>query len=294
MNGDLDWNLVRAFAAVAERGSLSGAARALGRSQPTLGRHIAQLEEALGVDLFVRHARGLSLTTRGSALYATARQASDALDGFMREATGHSEALAGTVRISASETVAHYVLPRLLAPIIAEHPEIELEIVATNAVSNLLRRDADVAVRMTQPAQPDLIGRKVGAAQMRLYATEAYLRRRGVPTLDTLTEHSIIGLDRDTLHLKTLSSAGLAPQREDFTIRTDNQPLHVALARAGCGVAGLQQAIAQQFAELRPVLPALLLPDLPVWLVAHAEVRRSARVRRVFDGLAEGLQAFYA
>ncbi len=294
MNG-LDWNLLRVFAAVAEEGSLSAAARGLGLSQPTVGRHVAQLEDAVGASLFARHPRGLALTERGTALYESARQVRAGVDRFSRQAAGLGQGLEGTVRLSASEVVATWVLPRLLVGVRRRWPRIQLELVADNSPSNLLRRDADIAVRMFRPEQQDLVARKVADAAIGLYASPDYLETWGTPTgLEDLAQHSFMGFDRDDLAVRTLRGLGLGVKREDFAVRSDCQTLHVEAARAGLAVAGVQRALARRFAELVPVLEDLPLPALPVWLVAHADVRRSARVRAVFDALAEGLAGFYA
>lgn len=294
MNGIGDWNLVRSFLDVADHGSLSAASRATGVSQPTLGRHVAALQDELGVTLFARHARGLELTEQGTALYAAAHDARAQIDRMQRAAAGLSEALAGIVRVSASEVVAHFVLPSFVAELRREHPEIEVELVSTDATSNLLRRDADIAVRMVRPTQQELVARRVGAAALGLYASQGYVSENGEPSLADLSGHTVIGLDRSDLHLRALQASGADLSARDFAVRTDSQPLHLLLARAGVGIAGLQRAIAGEYDDLVPVLEGLELPQLDVWVVAHADVRRSPRVRAVFDGLAEHLRRFYA
>ncbi len=295
----LDWNLLRSFVAVAEEGSLSAAARALGSSQPTLGRHVAELEDALGIGLFVRHARGLRLTDEGAKLYEVAAGVRAGVDDFARRATGLDPGLDGTVRVTASEVVAVHVLPGVLATLRATHPGIQLEVVADNRAANLLRRDADVAIRMFRPAQPDLITRHVADAQLGLYASAGYVARYGAPRgLQDLRSHTFLGFDRDDLHLRTLQARGVVVARDDFPVRCDNQLFHIHATLAGLGIGGVQTAIAARLqptsAPLVAVMPELELPALPLWLVAHAELRRSPRVRAVYDALAEGLRAFYA
>jgi DNA-binding transcriptional LysR family regulator len=294
---DLNWNLLRSFIAVAEGGSLSAAARNGQVSQPTLGRHISELEDGLGVLLFERHRRGLRLSERGTELYARARPMRSAFDGVRRLASGLSEELEGTVRISASEVVATYALPTAMAALRADHPGIQLEIVADNRVTNLLRRDADVAVRMLRPTQPELIARQVAEAGLGLYAAPRYLRSQGVPgSVDEAfgAPHTVLGLDRDDLHLRALSALGRTAHREDFAVRSDGQALHVELAVAGVGIAGIQHAVAAARGGLERVLPDLVLPSLPVWLVAHADLHRSPRIRIVYERLASHLGGFYA
>ena len=294
MNG-LDWNLLRSFLTVAETGSLSAAARQLGASQPTLGRHIEELETELGVSLFARHPRGLHVTQDGAALCGLAQDIRAQVDRFERRAAGLDRGLSGTVRVSASEIVALYVLPGLLRELRVTHPGIDFEVVADNRAANLLRRDADVAIRMFQPTQQDLIARKVVDAPLGLFATESYIDRYGLPlALDVLQRHCFVGFDRNDLHLRLLASLGMTASREDFKVRSDSQAFLLQAVVDGLGVGAVQPAIARRFAGLVPVLQDLRLPSLPVWLVAHSDVRRNARVRAVFDGLAAGLRGFYS
>lgn len=292
---EYDWNFLRTFVAVADAGSLSAAARALGVSQPTLGRHIAQLEEHIGASLFARHPRGLRLTERGAELYEPASVVRGSVELFQRRAAGLDQSIEGAVRISASEIVALYVLPALLVPLRRDYPGLEFEIIADNTISNLLGREADIAVRMLRPTQRALIARKVADATLGLYASPLFVQNQGAPaSLADLGEVGGIGMDRDDIHLRTLQRLGWKLHRRDFAVRTDFQPFHVEAARAGLGVAGVQCAIARQLGDLVRVLPELTLPPLPVWVVAHADVRRAARVRTVFDAIAGGLTAFYA
>ncbi|MCO4763107.1 MAG: LysR family transcriptional regulator [Myxococcales bacterium] len=294
-SNELDWNLLRSFLAVAEQGSLSAAARTLSSSQPTLGRHISELEERVGVGLFARHPRGLRLTDEGARLFERAVTVREGVDAFARRASGMDPGIDGTVRISASEVVAISVLPHILAELRRAEPAIELELVADNRSASLLRRDADIAVRMFRPTQPDLIARHVADSPLALYASDTYLAHYGAPeSLDDLTAHTVVGLDRDDLHVRVLRDIGADIGREDFAIRCDNQPFHLQAAIAGLGISAVQQAIARRHPSLQLVLPEVTLPALPLWLVAHAELRRSPRVRRVFDALAKGLGAYYA
>ena len=294
MNID-DWNHLRSFLAVAEAGSLSAAARQLQLSQPTVGRHVSDLARTLGVALFERHPRGLALTERGAELLETARHIGQGVDRFTRMAQGLSEIEGGTVRISASEVVAHFVLPEILADIASHRPELQLEVVADNRVANLLRRDADIAIRMIAPTQLDLIARRVAAARFGLYASRAYIEASGMPqTLTDLRAHRLIGFDRETSHLQVLSQLGLTLVREDFSLRSDSHTFLIHAVRAGLGIGALQQAMVDATQPLVQVLPALSLPTLPLWLVSHADLRQSVRVRRVYDLLASGLDRFYS
>lgn len=301
----MDWNHIRTLVAVGETGSLSAAARRLGQSQPTLGRHVAALEEDLGGGIFARHPRGLSLTERGRALYELARSVADGVDAFARRAEADEEAMAGTVRISASDVVAHHVLPHVLRPIRRALPQVALEVVADNRVANLPRRDADLAIRMFRPTQPDLIARHIADAALGLYASAEYLAEYGPPIIATsddsvpdlgasLRSHTFVGLDQDDFDLQAARAAGVALTHDDFLLRSDAQAFHVQAAAAGLAVAAMQRAVAAQLGLHEVFAGVLPLPALPVWLVAHADLRRSARVRAVWEGLASGLAEFYA
>lgn len=295
MNTSFDWNLLRSFLAVAETGSLSAAARLLGSSQPTIGRHVTELEEHVGVSLFARHARGLSLTERGAEVLEFAESVRRKVDAFERRAAGLDPGLEGTVRISASDVVAVFVLPHVLARIRTELPSIELEIVADNRSSNLLRRDADIALRMYRPSQLSLFARKAAEARLGFYASQSYLGRYGTPTsIEALREHTFLGFDRDDLHVRTVRALGGDVRREDFKIRTDSQTFHVEAVRAGLGIGAIQSALVRDTPEVHELDLGFSLPNLPIWLVAHQDLHRSARVRVVFDRLADELRRYYA
>ena len=297
----MDWNYLEVLVAVAETGSLSAAARRLGKSQPTLSRHVAALELALGGGIFARHPRGLALTERGQELYALARSVADEVDAFARRASADEHTIAGTVRISASEVVAMHVLPTVLVSIRQRWPAVELEVVADNRVANLPRRDADLAIRMFKPTQGDLVARFVADAAIALYAAPSYLEQFGRPSLAgggdvqaMFRSHTFLGLDRDDQFLRGLAAMGLPLQREDFRVRCDAQAFHVQAVAAGLGIAAVQRAVAARLGLVEVLSGVLPLPALPVWLVAHADLRRSALVRAVWDALHGELAGFYA
>ena len=187
---EIDWNLIKSFVTVAETGSLSAAARKLSASQPTLGRHIGELEQALGVTLFRRGRSGYALTEAGGTLFERGKAVSEQASAFSLLALGSVEAIEGTVRIAASEVVAAYVLPEMMARLGIEEPGIEVEIVASNRVENLLRRDADIAIRMVKPAQNELMARRSaisGSAPARPFPISTGTAARwSPPTLSTI------------------------------------------------------------------------------------------------------------
>jgi DNA-binding transcriptional LysR family regulator len=290
-----DWSLMRSFLAMIERGSLLAAARQLGVSQPTLGRHVAELERQLGTVLFERTGRGLVATSAARSIADQARAMADNAEAIGRTLTGQSTQLSGSVRITASQIVATYLLPPLLAAFREREPGIEIDIVASNAVSNLLRREADIAVRMVRPTQVSLVARRAGEARIGAYARKDYLRRRGVPERPSdLTRHDLIGLDRGDSIIRTFASFGHTIERDSFTIRSDD---HVVLWQALCDGLGVGFAatwLADRELSLVRILPDLPMPGLPVWLTVHREIRSSARIRAVYDFLAGAIPAALA
>ncbi len=302
MNAPFDWNLVRSFLAVLEHGSLLGAARALQSSQPTMGRHVAELETQLGTVLFERTGRGLQPTATALRLaesarameagaHALARGVSGAQAGAHALARGVSGAQAGasgTVRISASQPVACLLLPPLLLRMRQQLPGIQVELVASNEVSNLLRREADIALRMVQPDQSSLVARRIGSVALGAFAHRDYLRRRGTPRQPTdLLAHELVGNDRNEDILRGFAALGHPVGREQFQLRTDDFIAYWQAVRAGLGIGFVAQYMARTDPEVLQVLPQLALPQIPIWLTVHREIRTSARIRAVYDFLAE-------
>lgn len=292
---EIDWNLIRSFVAVAETGSLSAAARRLAASQPTLGRHIAELEQALGVTLFRRGRNGYLLTEAGSLLFERGRAVNEEATAFARLALGSVEAIEGTVRIAASEIVATCVLPAMLTRLGMEEPGIEVEVVASNQVENLLRRDADIAIRMVRPTQYELVARKVTDIQLRACAATVYLDRRGRPsTPQDLAEHGLIGFDRSDEMIRGFERFLPKVTRHSFRLRSDNHVVLWEAVRAGNGIGIGQAPLIARDPSVEVVLPDLPLPALPVWLAMHRDVRASVRIRRVADFLHEELKRYSA
>ncbi|KZY29373.1 LysR family transcriptional regulator [Roseovarius sp. HI0049] len=286
----LDWTLVRAFLAVAETGSLSGAARRLGGSQPTLGRQIRQLESALGQALFHRRPKGLALTENGRALLPGAQKMQAALHEIELTAAGQDTGLAGTVRITASETVSHSILPPILAKLRLEAPGISIDLVPSDSTENLLFREADIALRMYRPRQLELVARHLGDIRLGIYASRAYLDRAGRPeTARELFDHPIIGYDRNEEIIRELQSRGFPATREWFAFRCDNHTVNWELLRAGCGIGFGQAGMAEADPEVEEIPIDVNLPVLPVWLATHQALRHSPRIAMVWDALAEGM-----
>ena len=287
---DFDWALVRSFLAVLEAGSLSGAARRLGAQQPTLGRHVAELEAQLGTALFERTGRGLVPTAAARAIADAALRMEEGAAQLAGTLAGRSLATTGTVRITTSEVAAVYLLPPLLAELQAAEPGIELELVASNQITNLLRREADIAVRMVRPAQGSLVARKVGEVGIGAYAHERYLARAGTPREPAqLLDHRLIGYDTEDTLLRGFAQMGFKVGRERFALRTDSHVAYARLLAEGAGIGFIAHYCAAQLPGLVRVLPALAIAPLPCWLAVHREIRGNQVVRRVYDFLGQGL-----
>jgi DNA-binding transcriptional LysR family regulator len=291
--GQVDWALVQAFLAVAEEGSLSAAARRMQASQPTLGRQVKALEAELGLTLFLRHAKGLTLSTAGEALLAPARAMAAAVGEISLYAAGREASVAGTVRLTASKVVSHYMLPPILAQLRLQAPEIQIELVPSDASENLLYREADIALRMYEPRQLDLVSRYLGDIEIGVYAAKSYLDRRGRPrTPADLLEHDLVGFDRDETILRGMREAGLDVDRRNFALRCDGQVEYWELVRAGCGIGFSQVPIGAREPLVERLDFGWQLPRLPLWIAAHRDLRHTPRVRLVWDVLAEGVRAF--
>lgn len=289
-----DWDLYRSLLAVLDRGSLSAAARLLGLSQPTLGHHIAALETALGAPLFTRSPKGLVPTETVLALRPHAEAMASAAAALRRTASGGADAPSGTVRITASEMVGTVILPAMIADLRWAHPGIAIELSLSDRSEDLLRQEADIAIRMTRPLQGSLLARKIGEIGLGFHASPAYLAREGMPKhLGDLSHHTLIGPDRDISSLRGVIPAGLALTAEMFAIRVDSHVAHLALVQAGAGIGVCQHGIAAA-AGLVPVLPDLFRPMLPVWLVCHEDLRASRRIAAVFEVLGRALTDYVA
>ncbi|MCW3480695.1 LysR family transcriptional regulator [Neisseriaceae bacterium JH1-16] len=289
------WELYRTFLGVLREGSLSAAARALGLTQPTVGRHVQALEACVGLTLFVRTPHGLSPSEAAQALrpYAEALEATSA--ALLRAAASQGEGVRGTVRITASNVVAVEVLPPILADLNAAYPELVIELVPSNRMEDLLQREADIAVRMLRPSQGALVARRIGDIELGLYAHRRYLARRGEPaSLDELTGHAIIGFDTETAFIRSMKPQLPMLNRERFALRTDSDLAALAALRAGFGIGFCQVGLARRDAELVRLFPDELAIRLDTWLAMHEDLRDTPRCRVTFTALVEGLTAYLA
>lgn len=285
-----DWNRARAFLVTAEEGSLSAAARALGMTQPTLGRQVSALEQQLGVVLFERVGRGLELTPSGLELVDHVREMGEAANRVSLAASGQSQTIEGNICISASEIYAAYILPPIIAKLRAKQPAISIELIASNSASDLGRREADIALRNFRPTQAELIAKKIKSVPVRLYATPAYLERMGRPNSTAkLSKCDFIGLISTDRLMAGLNERGLSLTLKNFPIQTENHIVHWALVKQGLGIGMVPVDIGDAEPLVEQALPALEPIMFPIWLTCHRELKTSRRVRLVFDLLAAEL-----
>ncbi len=286
-----DWSLLRAFLAVVDAGSLTGAANQLATSQPTLSRQISELEELLGIALFERVARGLRLTAIGQSLVAPVREMEAAARATAMIALEHTEKISGSVRLTASEMTSAYILPPILLKLRKTHPQIQIELVVSNSIENLLERKADIAIRHVRPSQGALIAQHIGEARIGGFAHRDYISQVGGHIdLQHLEHYDWIGLDTSTEMLRGFAQAGFKIQRDFFCFRCDNLIVGWQAALAGLGIAFAPVYIAERFPDMRPVLFPNQLPTLPLWITAHRELRQSAVIRTAFDSITQGLK----
>jgi DNA-binding transcriptional LysR family regulator len=286
------WELYRSFLGVLEEGSLSGAARAMGLAQPTVGRHIDALESALGCTLFTRSQQGFRPTEAALALRPYAHSLRSTAAALLRVAASQGAGVRGTVRITASEVISVEVLPPVLAELRRRHPALVIELHPSNSLSDLLQHDADIAVRMVRPTQEALVARRVGTIEVGLFARRSYLAQHGTPTTwDELAGHALIGFDRETAFIRSLRQKAGGYQRRAFALRSDSDLAQLAALRAGFGIGACQVPLARADRRLVRVLPDAFRFELDTWIAMHEDLRDSARCKAVFDALVAGLQA---
>ena len=288
-----DWTLYRTFLAVLRDGSLSAAARTLGLTQPTVGRQVEALEQALGLALFTRSLHGLAPTEAATELRPHAEALEASSDALLRAASGRGQDWRGTVRVTASEIIGGEVLPAIIGKLQDAHPGLVIELVLSNRVEDLLRRDADIAVRMVRPTQGPLVARHIGQVRLGLFAHRDYLRRHGTPkTMEQLSQHRMIGYDRETAFTRDVRARGVPLNRDMFSLRIDNDLAALAAMRAACGIGVCQIPLAARKPALVPVLPESFKFPLEIWIAMHSDLRSNRRCRVVFDALAAGLTGY--
>jgi DNA-binding transcriptional LysR family regulator len=291
MNSEPEWDLFRTFLAVVREGSLSGAARRLGLTQPTVARHVDALERSIGTDLFLRSQRGLVPTDIGLEILPHAEALASAASALLRTASGRPDEARGTVRISASEIVGVERLPPILTRLRRRHPGLTVELVLSNAVDDLLQREADIAVRMVEPAQDALVARRLEPIELGLFARRDYIEQRGTPhAMEDLAGHDLIGFDRETPALRSIVSSYPTLTRSAFAFRADSDLAQLAAIRAGFGIGMCQVSIARREPTLVRVLEEEVAFHFGLWIVMHEDLRTSLRCRVTFDALVAELR----
>lgn len=293
MNTSMNWDYYRTFLAVLREGSLSGAARSLGLTQPTVGRHVDALEEASGEPLFLRTPKGLLPTPTALTMRPHAEAMAATAAALERAASGSVDRISGTVRISASEVIGIEVLPPILADLQERHPGLVIELSPSDAVEDLLNQAADIAIRMVEPAQDALVARRVGSIPLGFYAHRGYLERYGIPqSLADLRHHRLIGFDRQLAYVRAILNNRPDLAEVNFSFKSDSNLAQFAALRAGAGIGMCQDGLARRNPELVSVLPGALALSLDTYVVMHESLRTAPRCRATFDALVAGLRDY--
>ena len=287
------WDWIKSFVAVAEQGSVLAAAQHLQTNPATVSRQIAALEKSLGMELFVRSRKGMQPTLPALQFLEPARAMHSAMHRLSLGAAAKDAHVQGVVRISVSVSLAHFVLPELLDVFRSQHDGIRFEITATDSVSNLSQREADIAIRLMQPKQQDLIAKRVGYLSTGLYASQRYLARHGIPKMElgSLMQHDFIDVAPENPLRDGFSKAGFAQLAERIVCTTTDHANAWHMLRAGMGIGSGMSIIAQRDSQIDPVLPETTMPKFPVWLVTHRELKTQARLRLVVDYLTQALKS---
>jgi len=287
------WEWYRTFLKVLETGSLSAAGRAMGLTQPTVGRHIDNLETALGLKLFIRSFDGFAPTDAALELQPYAAGVAATTAALRRVASSHGTGVRGTVRLTASEVISIEVLPPILAALKNEHPALTIELVLSNKADDLLHREADIAVRMFKPAQDALVAKRVGGIELGLHAHKHYLAAHGTPkSIAELPDHSVIGFDHESAYIRRLQEQFPWFSRAALAFRADSDLAQLAAIRAGIGIGICQSALAAKDKSLVRLLPAQFSIMMDTWVAMHEDLRQSARCAATFAALVAGLSAY--
>jgi len=286
----MDWNHLRAFLATAEERSLSAGARRLGLTQPTLSRQVAALEDHLQLLLFERVGRGLELTEAGRELLSHVQQMGVAAQAATLAATGQKSDLTGWVKITASDVMSANLLPPVIADLRKAAPQLQVEVVATNDISDLMRREADIAVRHMRPEEPDLVARMVREADGYFYASKAYLDRVGRPkTRQDMAQMDWVSYGNTDRMIEYMNGLGIKLSPDNFPVSSEDGVVAWEMGRAGLGICPMDATIGAKVPDMEQLLPDKLEVTFPIWLVAHRELHTSPKIRLVFDLLADAL-----
>lgn len=283
----MNWDNARFFLAVARAGTLRGAAQQLGVDQATVGRRLAAFEEELGARLFLRTPSLYVLTTAGEAVRAQAEAMEQAAHALERRVAGLDEQVAGTVRIATTDSLgARFVLPAL-ARLRRSQPGIEVVMVTSHQIANLTRREADIAIRTLRPDAPELIARRLAQLGLGLFAAPAYLADRGEPREgDAFAGHDLLVYQRSVVPSMWESLCGEPITRGRVVFQTSSTTMLFEAAVNGLGIAELPTYRAVREPRLVRVMPKRQ-DRFDVWLVAHADLYKTARVQNVIAAIAD-------
>lgn len=283
-----DWDLYRYFFAVLQVGSLSAAARQLMTTQSTVSRQIAKLESSLGVSLFTRSPEGLEPTLAALQLLEPVSGMSAAVSTMQRRIS--QVAGAGVLRMTVPEVLGVEVITPLLASFQQQHPGLQLELSIAEHNEDLLRREADLAIRMVAPQQGALLARGLGQSRLSLYAHRDYLTLHGMPhSREELAAHRLIGYDRNLGLHAHWQAQGFPLPIEALSFRSDCAMARLAALRSGMGIGLCHAALARREPDLVALPTELFGFELGVWVVMHNDQRQQQNLRQLFDYLADAL-----
>jgi len=285
-----DWNQLRAFVTTVEAGSITAAARILGATQPTISRQISSLEEQLGLTLIERGPRGMILTAPGEALLRDAKAMSEAAARISVSASDHSSTTEGVVSVSASEAICLYRLPEIIEELREVAPGIELHVLSEDGMSDLIRREADIAIRHIRPQQSDLIAKVVLESNAFLYATSNYLEQHGRPkALGDLSQHQFIGPCVGKTLPEILESVGVEISDRNVRLLSNSWGGSWELVKRDLGFCLMMKEVGDRTPEVERVFPDIIFQPMTFWLVSHRELRNNPRIRIVYDLIAKRL-----
>lgn len=289
----LSWDWIKTFVAVAEHGSVATAALHLQTNAATVSRQITALEQHFGAELFVRSRQGMQPTQSAIQFLGPAQAMAQAMLQLGVGAAALDEALQGVVRISASVSFANHVLPDMLSLLHSQQPGIRFEVIATDSYSNLVKREADIAIRLANPVQPELIARRVAYFSIGLYASTAYLARRGIPKTDIthLMQHDFLDVAPQQPMLEGFSKMGFPQLQSRIVSLASDHTCAWHMVKAGMGIGSSFRVVAERDRDMKQVMHDVQIPPLPVWMVTHRELRLQPRLRLVYDYLAQAIGA---
>ncbi|MDD7911790.1 LysR family transcriptional regulator [Pseudovibrio exalbescens] len=285
-----DWNQARAFLVTAKEGSLSAAARALGLTQPTLGRQVAALEEDLGVALFERTGQKLALTPTGRELLEHVEAMAEAATQISLKASGQSQDVAGKVCLATTDLFAVYLLPPILKELRNQAPSVEVEIQASNALADLRTREADIGIRHVRPDHATLVAKLLRETTAHFYASPEYLEARGTPQSPAdLSGHDFVGFSKPDRFLGWLKDLELPITADNVRLFSEDGTVAWEMVKRGLGIGIMLKDVAERTPEVVQILPEFPAIPVPIWLTTHRELHTSRRIRLVFDLLSKML-----